>query len=520
MDIKGFGELDPSPGLADSLDTMIGYAVNQVRLGRSVAADRPLSTGSLSVDYATGLGGLPRGCVVDLEGRTQPGEALLWSTLSETQNAGGVAVVLDPTQKFTRKRALKYGADFKRLIVVRPKSVEEALELVRRLVNLQGVDLVLVDALDEIANEASGWRPLASRLTARRLRRALDELQNSVHDSPTCLMVTHGVGPRVSWLTDWVVEHMSDLRLDVEPAKEWEADAVEEVQVEVTPPVQSEARRVTVQIGPTGQIMRLSDLIDPAISEELIERRGPALAYGRTELGSTRAEAVQALRENPDLALDLERRVEQALVTQRAESHMAFPGPDQTRGRGRRFRRQPHVPHVDETPDHAGAESAEASRWDAEEAEGPGDQPTGRPAARYVNTWFEGEGETLLPLVVGQAYSFKLYIGARKEEPEPGAQTAPFAEPDFGARQELDLLIGLYSEDFSIVRSQHPLVLPRVGPSPEIQTKVTPAHAGACRISIVVSLVRELELLQELEIEVAAKEGVLADSVEPSGKEA
>ena len=120
---------------------------------------------------------------------------------------------------------------------------------------------------------------------------------------------------------------------------------------------------------------------------------------------------------------------------------------------------------------------------------------------RVVNAWFTGDDD-IPPLRVGTRYMFRLNIGQPRSE--PAGTSRPFREPNFGHHQSLDLLVSLYSHDLEIERATHILTLPRLGDSVPITTTMTPLRAGECRLQVLVSLARELEQLQIVEISVAA----------------
>lgn len=126
------------------------------------------------------------------------------------------------------------------------------------------------------------------------------------------------------------------------------------------------------------------------------------------------------------------------------------------------------------------------------------------PARRFVNAWFEGKGQ-IPPLEVNSWYTFHVNIGAARNEKAGSSKT--FSEPDFGDNKELKLVVSLFSTDFEIERGGRSLelVLPRQGDSRILNVEVKPVHEGACRIEMVISLARELEVLQVLEASIQAE---------------
>jgi hypothetical protein len=123
------------------------------------------------------------------------------------------------------------------------------------------------------------------------------------------------------------------------------------------------------------------------------------------------------------------------------------------------------------------------------------------PVPRFLNTWFEGDREPVLPLVAGVSYRFAFRISFRKTERVAGRAT-PFTEPDFGHHTEVPLLATIYGGDFDVGRRHHAFVLPRDADSEEVSTGVTPLRPGRASLRLVLSLANELEILQSVRIEV------------------
>lgn len=136
------------------------------------------------------------------------------------------------------------------------------------------------------------------------------------------------------------------------------------------------------------------------------------------------------------------------------------------------------------------------------------------PPLRYLNTWFEGDHEPVLPLVAGTRYRFSFQVSPRRTE-RPGGGVADFTEPDFGGHTEVLLLATLYGKDFEVAERHHRLRLPREGDSEEVSTEVTPLRPGRAALRLVLSLANELEILQAVRIEVD-----VVEAAEPVVREA
>jgi serine/threonine protein kinase len=169
-------------------------------------------------------------------------------------------------------------------------------------------------------------------------------------------------------------------------------------------------------------------------------------------------------------------------------------------------------------PNHPEAAAPEVAAEKQKENAGPSAQPVAasipgaefkssdrRTRGRVVNCWFEGDG-SIPPLVVGRRYSFKLNIGSPRKE--TSGTSTDFKEPDFGELTEINLLVSFFSSDFEIDRSKRnwPLTLCRTGDTDTVETNLKPIHAGECTLEIVISLAKELEVLQALEVEINAVE--------------
>jgi tRNA A-37 threonylcarbamoyl transferase component Bud32 len=121
---------------------------------------------------------------------------------------------------------------------------------------------------------------------------------------------------------------------------------------------------------------------------------------------------------------------------------------------------------------------------------------------RFVNTWLQTEGAEQLRK--GEWYAFNMNIGTLRQG--EAASAVPFSEPDWGDKKSLQLVVTFFSRDFEIKRHSLDLDLPRVGDAPVVSTKVKPLRAGACEIEVVISLAKELEVLQIVRAEVEVEE--------------
>ncbi|HEX9945097.1 MAG TPA: hypothetical protein VGG03_24065 [Thermoanaerobaculia bacterium] len=467
--LKGFGNHWVRLTSPDMLEHRLAELSEHLDSGLSF--QEPIPTGSLMLDYATGSGGLPRGQIVTVTGGAGDSEALALTTVAQVQKNAGSVVVVDLMGRLSRRLRQHPGIDFDRLLVVRPDDPRQAVSSLLTLVQLEPVDLLIVGSLFASPTKAGTVPALPEEIVNQ-----LSELSRAVASSHTCvLFVEPSPRRRGQSETTTVRRMLSDLgslqletryATGVRPAPA-EGSPGRLLQVDLAG--EGTARPLaTLAFDDLGRISRVDDLLYSGLAENLLKRHKSRYHFGQILLGEDLEEVRKALLGAPNLSRTLEStlRGNLAEIRQRAA---AEPAAQAAPERG--------LP-------------LEASAKD-------------QPPNRYVNTWFEGE-EPLLPLAVGRRYAFHVQIGPRRST--PGLEPAPFVEPDWGNREAVDLLITLYSDDFLIENRHHAFMLPRSEASEVLTSYLTPKHAGDCRVRIIVSLARELEVLQELAVAVEAVE--------------
>jgi recombination protein RecA len=302
-----------------------------MRLGQK-GAIQPIdfiSTGSISIDYALGVGGVPRGRVVEIFGPESSGKTTLaLQVIAEAQKLGGMAAFVDAEHALDAAYAQKLGVDLENLLVSQPDNGEQALEIVEVLVRSGGVDVVVVDSVAALVPKAEIEGEMGDAqmgLQARLMSQALRKLTGVVSKSKTCLVFINQLREKIGVMFGnpetttggRALKFYSSVRIDIRRiASIKDGDIVvggrtrvKIVKNKVAPPFREAEFDVMYGEG----ISRMGDLLDLAVDKRIVEKSGAWFAYGGERLGQGRENAKQFLKENPDIARTIEDRVRREL---------------------------------------------------------------------------------------------------------------------------------------------------------------------------------------------------------------
>jgi recombination protein RecA len=296
-----------------------------------------ISTGSISIDYALGVGGVPRGRVVEIFGPESSGKTTLaLQVIAEAQKLGGMAAFVDAEHALDAAYAQKLGVDLDNLLVSQPDNGEQALEIVEVLIRSGGVDVVVVDSVAALVPKAETAGEMGDAqmgLQARLMSQALRKLTGVVSKSKTCLVFINQLREKIGVMFGnpetttggRALKFYASVRIDIRRiASIKDGDVVvggrtrvKVVKNKVAPPFREAEFDVMYGEG----ISRMGDLLDLAVEKRVIEKSGAWFAYGGERLGQGRENAKQFLKENPDIARTIEDRVRRELgLTREAET--------------------------------------------------------------------------------------------------------------------------------------------------------------------------------------------------------
>jgi recombination protein RecA len=302
-----------------------------MRLGQKGAIQPidSISTGAISIDYALGVGGVPRGRVIEIFGPESSGKTTLsLQIIAEAQKAGGMAAFVDAEHALDAAYAQKLGVDLENLLVSQPDNGEQALEIVEVLIRSNGVDVVVVDSVAALVPKAEIEGEMGDAqmgLQARLMSQALRKLTGAVSKSKTSLIFINQLREKIGVMFGnpetttggRALKFYSSVRMDIRRiASIKDGDVVvggrtrvKVVKNKVAPPFREAEFDVMYGEG----ISKYGDLIDLGVEKRIIEKSGAWFAYGGERLGQGRENAKQFLKENPDIAKTIEERVRREL---------------------------------------------------------------------------------------------------------------------------------------------------------------------------------------------------------------
>jgi recombination protein RecA len=302
-----------------------------MRLGsKDVIAQIPaISTGAVSLDYALGIGGVPRGRVIEIFGPESSGKTTLaLQVIAEAQKTGGMAAFVDAEHALDAQYARKLGVDLDNLLVSQPDNGEQALEIVEVLVRSGGVDVVVVDSVAALVPRAEIEGEMGEAqmgLQARLMSQALRKLTGIVSKSKTCLIFINQLREKIGVMFGnpetttggRALKFYASVRIDIRrigAIKDGDVvvggrTRVKIVKNKVAPPFREAEFDVMYGEG----ISREGDLLDLAVDRKIVEKSGTWFAFSGERLGQGRENVKQFLKDNPATFKSIEEKVRREL---------------------------------------------------------------------------------------------------------------------------------------------------------------------------------------------------------------
>jgi len=289
-----------------------------------------ISTGSFTLDWALGVGGLPRGRVIEIFGPEASGKTTLTLTaIREIQKKGGVAAFIDAEHAFDATYGKLIGVNLEELLISQPDTGEQALEIAETLVRSNAVDLVVVDSVAALTPRAEIEGEMGDShmgLQARLMSQALRKLTAAISKSCTCVIFINQLREKIGVMFGnpettpggRALKFYSSVRLDVRRiASLKEGDSViggrvrvRVVKNKVAPPF----REAEFEILHNEGISKVGSLIDAALNLGLLEKSGTWISWGSEKLGQGRDAAIRLLKEKTKLQDDLEKEVRKKIL--------------------------------------------------------------------------------------------------------------------------------------------------------------------------------------------------------------
>mgnify|MGYP006287408219 CR=1 FL=1 len=308
-----------------------GYGKGTImKMGDAAIVDVPvIGSGSIGLDVALGVGGYPRGRVIEIYGPESSGKTTLAiHAIAEAQKNGGIAAFIDAEHAFDRFYAKKLGVDIENLYISQPDNGEQALEITDHLIRSGAIDIIVIDSVaaltpkSEIEGEMGDSKMgLQARLMSQALRKLAGNISKT---NTTCIFINQlrekiGVmfGNPETTTGGNALKFYSSVRLDIRRIGQLKDGddvqgnraRVKVVKNKLAPPF----RKAEFDIVYGEGISKVGELIDLGVELELVKKSGSWFSYGETRLGQGRDAVKSLIKDNPELAEELETRIKEAL---------------------------------------------------------------------------------------------------------------------------------------------------------------------------------------------------------------
>lgn len=289
-----------------------------------------IKTGSLALDIALGVGGLPRGRVVEIYGPESSGKTTLAiHCIAEAQKSGGIAAFIDAEHAFDSVYAQKLGVDVDNLYISQPDNGEQALEIAENLISSGAIDIIVIDSVAALTpkSEIDGEMGESKMgLQARLMSQALRKMTSTISKTKCCCIFINQLRDKIGVMYGNpetttggnALKFYASVRLDirkVQTLKEGDTPYGNHVRVKivknkVAPPF----KQVEFDLIFGEGISKLGEIIDIAVEHDIIKKSGSWFSYGDTKIGQGRDSVKQLLQDNPELEQEIEDKVREILL--------------------------------------------------------------------------------------------------------------------------------------------------------------------------------------------------------------
>ncbi len=290
-----------------------------------------IPTGSLSLDLALGVGGIPKGRIIEIYGPESSGKTTLAShMIAQVQKTGGQAAFIDAEHAFDSEYAKKLGVDIDDLLISQPDAGEQALDIAETLVKSGGVDVIVIDSVAALTPRAEIEGDMGDShmgLHARLMSQALRKLTGVISRSNTTVIFINQIRMKIGVMFGSpetttggnALKFYSSVRLDIRriaQIKDGEnvignRTRVKVVKNKVAPPFKMAEFDIMYGAG----ISREGDILDLSVNQEIVSKSGSWFEYAGQKLGQGREAAKQFLKDNPKVTAEIEKKVREAAVS-------------------------------------------------------------------------------------------------------------------------------------------------------------------------------------------------------------
>ncbi len=303
-----------------------------MKLGdRAVEELEVISTGSLGLDVALGVGGLPRGRVIEIYGPESSGKTTIaLHAIAEAQKVGGTAAFIDAEHAFDQFYAKKLGVDVQNLLISQPDNGEQALEIAENLIRSGAIDIIVIDSVAALTPKAEIEGEMGDSkmgLQARLMSQALRKLTGTINKTGCCCIFINQLREKIGIMFGNpetttggnALKFYASVRLDIRRIGQIKdgdevvgnRTRVKVVKNKVAPPFRLAEFDIMYGLG----VSKVGEIVDLGVEHNIVKKSGSWFSYGETKLGQGRDAVKQLFLDNPEMCEEIEGKIREALST-------------------------------------------------------------------------------------------------------------------------------------------------------------------------------------------------------------
>ncbi|MBQ9529333.1 MAG: recombinase RecA [Bacteroidales bacterium] len=292
-----------------------------------------IPSGSIALDHALGIGGYPRGRVIEIFGPESSGNTTLAiHAIAEAQKAGGIAAMIDAEHAFDRSYAKNLGVNVDTLLISQPDNGEQALEIADNLIRSGAIDIIVIDSVAALTPKAEIEGEMGDNkvgLQARLMSQALRKLTANISKTNTCCIFINQLREKIGILFGNpetttggnALKFYASVRIDVRKVTQIKdgdeatgnRTRAKVVKNKMAPPFRKAEFDIVFGEG----ICKVGEIVDLAVEYDIVHKSGSWFSYGESKIGQGREAVLQVLRDNPELSDEIEAKVREALAAVR-----------------------------------------------------------------------------------------------------------------------------------------------------------------------------------------------------------
>ena len=313
----------------DKLDKTYGKGTVMKMGDKAVEEVETISSGSLGIDLALGVGGYPRGRIIEIYGPESSGKTTLTlHAIAEAQKAGGIAAFIDAEHAFDRNYAEKLGVDIENLIISQPDNGEQALEIAENLIRSGAIDIVVIDSVAALTPKSEIEGEMGDSkmgLHARLMSQALRKLTGTISKTNCTVFFINQLREKIGVMFGNpetttggnALKFYASVRLDIRRSTQIKdgdnvlgnRTKVKVVKNKVAPPFKVAEFDIMYGEG----VSKTGEILDLAVEFEIVKKAGSWFSYGETKLGQGRDAVKSLIKDNPELADELEAKIKDTI---------------------------------------------------------------------------------------------------------------------------------------------------------------------------------------------------------------